>query len=113
MALVFHRWLRIPLWALALFTVALTAPAPATFTVLGIAVMALIMPGLVRWLRASPSGVQCLLTGKRRTRSAATAVVAGACVRTLDRPSRPTAEDALDLVRMDDDGGWQIAQPPA
>jgi len=116
MALVFHRRLAIPLWALAFFTVALTAPAPATLSliaVLGIAVMAFTIPRLVRSLRAFPSVVQLLLTGKRRARSAATAVVAGVCVRTLDTPNRTTAEAALDLVRMDDDAVWQMPQPPA
>jgi hypothetical protein len=116
MALVFHRRLAIPLWALAFFAVALTAPAPATLAlivVLGIAVSAFTIPGLVPSLRASPSVVQFLLTGKRRTRSAATAMAAGACVGTLETPNRTTADDALDLVRMDDDGGWQMPRPPA
>ena len=38
-------------------------------------------------------------------------VAAGTRVWTLDEPVRRTAEDALDLVRMDDDGGWQVATP--
>ena len=72
MAFVFGRRLAIPLWAIAFFTVGLTAPALATFSliaVLGIALMVFTIPGLVR---ASPSVVQLLLTGKRRTRSGAT-----------------------------------------
>ena len=93
MALVFHRRLAIPLWAFAVFTVAR-------------------IQGLVPSLRPWPSVVQLLLTGKWRTCSEATAV-AGASARTLDTPNRTTAEDALDLVRMDDDGGWQMPRPPA
>jgi hypothetical protein len=27
--------------------------------------------------------------------------------------NRSTADDALDLVRMDDDGGWQMTRPTA
>jgi hypothetical protein len=35
-------------------------------------------------------------------------------VRTLEGPNPSAADDdALDLVRMDDDGGWQMARPPA
>jgi len=40
-------------------------------------------------------------------------VAGGICARTLEEPNRSAAEDALDLVRMDDDGGWQMARPPA
>jgi hypothetical protein len=40
-------------------------------------------------------------------------MTAGTCVRTLDEPNRSERDDALDLVRMDDDGGWQMPRPPA
>ena len=40
-------------------------------------------PGAMHWLRASPSRV------------------------------RGEADDALSLVRMDDDGGWQMTRPSA
>ena len=33
-------------------------------------------------------------------------------LRKLETPSRGT-EDALDLDRLDDDGGWQMSRPPA
>jgi hypothetical protein len=36
----------------------------------------------------------------------------GVCVRTLSDATRSSAGDALDLVRMDDDGGWQKTRPP-
>lgn len=116
MAFVFHRRLAIPLWAMAFFAVALTAPPPATLSlivVLGIVMIAFTISGLVPWLRASAPVVQVLSNGQRPTRSAASRVITGACVRTLDEPYRSTAHDALDLVRMDDDGGWQMPRPPA
>jgi hypothetical protein len=34
-------------------------------------------------------------------------------LRTLDGGKENTADDVFDLARMDDDGGWQIARPPA
>jgi hypothetical protein len=34
-------------------------------------------------------------------------------VRRLDDPNRSAADDALDLHRIDDDGGWQMSGPPA
>ena len=117
MMLMFHRRLAIPLWTMAFIAVALTALAPAALSlvvVLGIALIAFTISGLVRWLRASPSVVQSfqMEAGIRGVRHV---VVAGACVRTLGEPHRRTEEDedALDLVRMDDDGGWQMARPPA
>jgi hypothetical protein len=125
MALVFHRRLALPLWAIAFFTVALTAPPPATpflIAVLGIALIAFTMPEVSPWWRTSPSVVHILSHGYRHKTSAAITMAAGTCVRTLDEPNGSTAldepngitaEDALDLVRMDDDGGWQMARPPA
>jgi hypothetical protein len=111
MALVFHRRLAIPLWVIAFFAVALTAPPPATLflmppatlfliAVLGIAVIIFTMPGV--------------LPPRQRARaSAAITMAAGTHARTLDEPNGSRrADDALDLVRMDDDGGWQMARPP-
>ena len=57
MALVFHRWLAIPLWAIVFCMVALTTPPPATqllippitlfiIAIAGIAVTVLTMPAL-------------------------------------------------------------------
>ena len=115
MAFMFHRRLAIPLWAVAFFAVALTVPVLATLSlivVLGITVIAFTISGLVRRLRASPPVVQIPSNRKSRTRNAAITVAVGTCVRTLDMPNPSTAADALDLVRMDDDGGWQMARPP-
>jgi hypothetical protein len=115
MAFVFHRQLAIPLWAMVFFAVAFTAPPPARrslIAVLGIAMVAFTIGGLVPWLRASRSIVQVHSNGERHTRRTPIKVVAAACVRALDEPNRNTPQDALDLVRMDDDGGWQMARPP-
>jgi hypothetical protein len=124
MGLVFHRRLAIPLWAIAFFTVALTAPTSATLflmppttlfviAVFGIAAIIFTMPGVVPWLRTSSSVVRAVPSRHRHKTSVAITMAAGTCVRTLDEPNESTADDVLDLVRMDDDGGWQMARPPA
>jgi hypothetical protein len=116
MAFVFHRRLAIPLWAMAFLAVALTARPPAApflMAVLGVAVIALTIAGLVPWLRTSRSAVNRISHRQRNKRSAAIAVDRGTYVRTLEEADVNTAQDALDLVRMDDDGGWQMARPPA
>jgi hypothetical protein len=56
MALVFHRGLALPLWAMVFFAVALTASPPATpflIAVLGIAVILFAVGGLVPQLRTA------------------------------------------------------------
>jgi hypothetical protein len=116
MAFVFHRRLALPLWAMVFFTVALTASPsamPFLMAVLGIAVIAFTTAGLVPWLRTTRSAVHVASHRQPHKRSAAPSMAGGACVRTLEEPSVSTAQDALDLVRMDDDGGWQMACPPA
>jgi hypothetical protein len=122
MASVFPRRLAVPLWVIAFFTVAVTAPPTATLflmppttvfatAAIGIAGMVFLMPGRVPWLRMSRTPVRVVPSGTART-SAAITIAAGTGVGMLDGPNRSTA-DALDLLRMDDDGGWQRARPPA
>jgi hypothetical protein len=124
MAFVFHRRLALPLWAIVFFTVALTAPPPAmlfpmppttlfVIAAIGIAGIIIMMPGLVPWLRTSRSFVRVPRCRHQDQASAAVTMTAGTCVRTLDEPNRSERDDALDLVRMDDDGGWQMPRPPA
>jgi hypothetical protein len=124
MALVFARRLAIPLSAIAFLTVALTAPPPATLflmppttlfviAIAGIALIVFTAPGEIPWLRTPRSLVPVRPSRHREGTNAATAMAAGAGVRRLDEPNRPTADDALDSARMDDDGGWQMARPPA
>jgi hypothetical protein len=124
MALVCQRRLAIPLWALVFFTVALTAPPTATLFLMppttvfaiaavGIAAIVFLMPGAIPWLRTSRARVRVLPSGHRDQPSAAITLPAGTDVCTLDESNRSRADDALDLVRMDDDGGWQMPRSPA
>ena len=124
MAFVFQRRLAIPVWVVAFFTVALTAPPTATLflvppatvfaiAAVGIAAIVCLMPGPIAWLRTSRALVRVRPSGDRDQASAAVTVAAGTWVRTLEKPHRSEADDALDLVRMDDDGGWQMARPSA
>ena len=124
MAFMFHRRLAIPLWAMAFFTVALTAPPSAALLLmppttvfaivaLGIAAIVFLVPGPIPWLRTSRALVRVFPCTHRDQASAAITTAAGTGVRTLDEPNRSTADDALDLVRMDDDGGWQMTRPSA
>ena len=107
MALVFARRLAIPLWAIAFFTVALTAPPPATLflmppttlfviAVLGIALIVFTVPSAIPWLRRSRSLVPVRPFRHRDRTNAAIEMAAGVSVRTLDEPNRRTADDALD-----------------
>ena len=122
MALMFHRRLAIPVWPIAFFTVALAAAPPATLllppttlfviALAGIAVLVFAMPSAFPWLRTPRSPARVTPSIHRDEASAGAAMDGGSCVRTPDEPNGQTAADALDLVRMDDDGGWQVARPP-
>jgi hypothetical protein len=124
MAFVFHRRLAIPLWAVACFTAALTAPPTATLLMMppttvfaivavGMAAIVFLVPGPIPWLRTFRGLVRVFPCTYRNHARAANTMAAGTGVRTLDEPNRSTADDALDLVRMDDDGGWQMTRPTA
>jgi hypothetical protein len=124
MAFVFRRGLGLPLGAIVCFAVALTAPPPAPpflmlpttlfiIAAVGIAGIAFSKAGAIPWLRTPRALVRVRRSGPRDHATAPIIVAAGTCVRTLDEPSRSEADDALDLVRMDDDGGWQMPRPPA
>ena len=124
MAHMFCRRLALPLWAILLFTVALTAPPPATvllppatlFVIVGVGLASIIflMPGGIAGSRTSGSLVRVLPSRHRDRATAAVTIAAGTCVGPLDDPNgSAAAADALDLVRMDDDGGWQMTRPPA
>lgn len=116
MAFAFHHRLALPLWAIAFFAVALTAPPPATpflMAVFGVAVIALTIAGVVPWSRISRPVVHVVSHRQLGKKSAAISIDRGTCVRTLEEADVNTAEDAIDLLRMDDDGGWQMARRPA
>jgi hypothetical protein len=124
MAFVFHRRLVIPLCAIAFFAVSVTAPPHATLfrippttllvvAVLGIAAIAFLMPGAGPRLHTSRAFVRVRPSGHQAYARAALTVAAGTGVRTAAEPNESTADDVLDLHRMDDDGGREIARPPA
>ncbi len=124
MGLLVHRRLAIPLSAIALFAIALTAPAGATLLLmpatsvfvvaaLGITAMTLWTSGAIPSLRPSRSLARVPPSGHGDQGSERVVIAGGICARTLEESNRSAADDALDLVRMDDDGGWQMARPPA
>jgi len=104
MAIVFQRRLTVPLWAIAFFTVALTAPPTATLfvmppitvvaiSVVGIAAIVFLMPDSIPWLRTSRAPVRVLPSRLRDQANAAITMTAGIRVRTLDEPNRRAAND--------------------
>jgi hypothetical protein len=118
MAFVFQRGLAIPVWAVAFVAVALTAPLrpmPPVPVLLGIAVIALTMMAMIQWRRTSrvPVEVRPL---RRSDRAHAgiimTTMSARRPVRTVDRATS-APDDALDLVCVDDGGGWQMSRDTA
>ena len=90
MAIVFHRGLAIPLWVVVFCAVALAAPPrvmPSVVALLALAVIASTMTAMIRWRSMSRPLVHAFpAAGPRSTRQ--------------------EEADAIDLVRMDDDG-WQ------
>lgn len=114
MAFVVRRRLTGSLWGVTFVAMALARQPRATLflsAVLGVAAIALTTPVLMSWGRRVRSGVRVVAHGPQHEESAGLSVAAATCVRTLDEPNRTTAEDVLDLVRMDDDGGRQVARP--
>jgi hypothetical protein len=114
-ALVFHRGLTVPLWAVAFGAVALTAPPrfmPSFTALIGIAVVASTMMAMIRWWRASRPMLVAVVPAARSNMAQHCGIVmtAGTRARTLEQAIHPRMQepnDAIDLVRMDDDGGWQ------
>ena len=121
MGFLVHRRVAIPLSAIAFFTVALTAPAavplllmpPTTVFVaaVGITTLVLLTAGAIPFLRASRSLVRVSSSRQREQPSPRITIAGGTCVRVLEQPNRSAADEALDLVRIDDDGGWQMPRP--
>jgi len=125
MAVVFHRRLALALWAIVFLIVAVTSPPPAmvfpmppttlfVIAAFGIAGIMFMMPGLLPWLRTSRPVVR-VPSSRHQDQASATGVsmTAGSWVCTLDQPNLRERDHALDLARMDDDGGWQMPRPPA
>jgi hypothetical protein len=109
----FHRGLAIPLWAVAFGFVALSAPprlTPTLIALLGIAAIGATMPAIVRRLRTSHPQVEVLPAVDQDSAPAGIMIAAGMRTRTLGEvigARTAKTDDAADLVRMDDDGGWQ------
>jgi hypothetical protein len=122
MALVFHQGLAIPLWAIALCAIALTSPSrplPSVTVLLAVSVIASMMMVMCRWL-GTPRPLLVGPVPSRDTRPAGlivSVVPEGMCVGMLQRsremPTQEETDDALDLVRMDDDGGWRVPLEPS
>ena len=121
MALEFHRGLAIPLWAIAFCAVALSSPSrllPLVTALLGFALIAPMLMTMVRRLGIlRPVMAAAPMAG--RIRGGAGPILNGGTgtrVRTVESASQARTEeanDALDLVRMDDDGGWRVALDPS
>lgn len=111
MAFVFHRGVAIPIWAIALCAIALTSESsPLSVTAL-LAIAAIgSFVGISRWLgRSRPfsEGPRLPSPGTRPAGLIVNVVTKG---KSLPSPRPLTTEetnDVLDLVRMDDDGGWR------
>jgi hypothetical protein len=99
----------LPIWAAACCAVALTAPPPVTFltTVLAIGVIASTMPALVRRFGQLGGDVGVLPTLENCTSLGAIRVPADSRRRSEPMSAHTGADDAGDMARMDDDGGWQ------
>ena len=122
MAVVFQRRLAMPVWVVAFFTIALTAQPAATLmppaavvaiAAVGIAVIAFLMPAAITRWRRSRSLVRVVPSEYPNPASARIVAAARTGVRKLYKSNATEADDALDLVRMDDDGGWQMPPPAA
>jgi hypothetical protein len=115
MVTVFHRELAIPLWFLALGAVALNVSTRATslvITLVAIVPIAFTMLPTVRRGACISPPTTVLPIADREPPHAGVTIVAGTHTRTLDDALDArtlTADDAIDLVRMDDDGGRQMA----
>ena len=113
MALVFRRRLALPLWWIVFLTVALAPSPPARrilIVIVGTALIVFVLRVLARHMRP--------LSFRQRDRTtAALSMDGGTSVRTLDELNMtpaaepPRADAAIDLVRGDQDGSWQMPRP--
>jgi hypothetical protein len=116
MALVFHR-LTIRWWAIAFCAVVLISPSPLLPSVTAVLVIPEIasMMMVMTWFFGSSRSPIAMSAWTGRYARFAGLIVNVATARTHVRTSEPTPEalnakahdDALDLARMDDDGGWR------
>jgi hypothetical protein len=129
MLFMLDRRLAISVWAVAFFTVAFTTVAfttpptatlflmpPATIfaiAAVGSAAIIFLVPGAFTRLRASRSLVRVAPSEYPNPAAARIVVADSIGVRTLYESNETEADDALDLIRMDDDGGWQMPRSRA
>jgi hypothetical protein len=96
MMLVFCRRLALPIWTTGCLAVALTVSPPALpfiVAILGFAGIAFSVAGLLPHGQTLPSPVP-VVSYRPRSRFRAVTVIA--------------PQDAVDLSRLDDDGGWRL-----
>ena len=120
MALVFRRRLALPLWWIVFLTVALAPSPPARrilIVIVGIALIAFVLRVLARRLGSLPLIVPAVSPRQRDRTTAALSMDGGTSVRTLEElntnpaAETPDADEAIDLVRGDEDGSWQMPRP--
>lgn len=105
-----------PLWAVAFCAVALSAPqgtTPFLMTLLAVSVIASTMPALMQRFAPARRRVEVLPPWDDGLAAAEIVITARTRTRTLDEATVVRAmkrAEAADLMRMDDDGGWQIPQ---
>jgi hypothetical protein len=110
MAFVADRRWALPLSVMPFLMLGLVAPptmALLPILILGMALMAFTVTGGLSPRRICQSVVRIDSCGDRHTEPAVARVTIATSVRTAEAANGTTAEDALDLVRLDDDGGWQ------
>jgi hypothetical protein len=118
MALVFHRGLSMPLWAIVLCVFAITSPSllvPSVVAAWGIALIASVMMTFIWRMGILRPAVAVAPIGRRGpgacdvAQRVGTSATRAATRESARRARAEKATDASDLVRMDDDGGGPSA----
>lgn len=120
MPITLRRGLRIPLWAGAFCAVAGSEPyrlMPFLMTLVGIAAVGSTMPAIIRRFPLSRRHVEVFPSLDETPPPPPVLIMTGdVYIRTVDEvkcAGTVKADDAADLMRMDDDGGWHLAQQAA
>lgn len=124
MAFVFQHRLAMAVWVVACFIVAVIAPPTATLFLMpptivlaiagvGLAAIVFLMPGSMARLRGTHPLLRVVPSAHRDPARPRIIVAPSSRGPKVYEPNASEADDALDLVRMDDDGGWHMPRPPA